>query len=153
MRNLRKPWEESKSELTFQAYLFSAVGQCCDICGFRGAHASPPYFCKLRYFSFKIYWMFFFSFFINSFIKKSLNGFQLTVRPWILVPDARKTLIWHSHFHFCTVRCKKKPLIFSVPFNIRTGDTLPPFPKVMDPPLCEIDGFLWGFQFTWEWYI
>ena len=27
-------------------------------------------------------------------------NFQLTIRPWILVPYARKTLIWHSDFQF-----------------------------------------------------
>ena len=32
--------------------------------------------------------------------KKSANIFQLTLRPWILDPDARKTLIWHSDLHF-----------------------------------------------------
>ena len=24
----------------------------------------------------------------------------IAIRPWILVPDARKTLIWHSDFHY-----------------------------------------------------
>ena len=26
--------------------------------------------------------------------------FQLTIRPWIFVPDARKTFFWHADFHF-----------------------------------------------------
>ena len=26
--------------------------------------------------------------------------FQPTIKPWILVPDARKALIWYSDFHF-----------------------------------------------------
>ena len=40
---------------------------------------------------------------------KSANFFKLTVGPWILVPDARKTLIWHLDFLFFWGRAPQTP--------------------------------------------
>ena len=77
--------------------------------------APPPlYFCRLRYFS--------------------LIFFKLTLRPWILVPDARKMLGFFLQFHFLRAFVEKKPChAFPRTFGVRMGAT--PIPKFLDPPL------------------
>ena len=60
--------------------------------------------------------------------------FSLTIRHWILVPDARKTLIWHSDFHFLHTFGTKKFQFFQC-LRCSHGGVHSPFPKFMDPPL------------------
>ena len=60
--------------------------------------------------------------------------FQLTIIPWILVPDARKTFIWHSDFHFLRTFSAKKNFSFFPCLRPLHGGYAP-FPKFLDPPL------------------
>ena len=82
----------------------------CDKNTFRG-NFQPLYFCRLTY--------------------SSLIFFQLTTRPWILVPGARKTLIWHFDFIFLLLPLHASRLGGSH----GGGELCPPFPKFLDPPL------------------
>ena len=71
------------------------------------ARTPPPYFCRLRLFLIKTF-------------------FQLTIKSWILVPDARKTLTCTLIFIF----------IFPAPLAFTWGGRYAPFLKFLDPPLC-----------------
>ena len=46
---------------------------------------------------------------------------QLTIRPWILVPNARETLIWGSDFLFFWQRVPKTPCFRLRVFGVRMG--------------------------------
>ena len=51
---------------------------------------------------------------------------QITIKPWMLVLDARKTLIWHADFYFCAPSVLKKCHFIAPSAFTREGGT-PPF--------------------------
>ena len=59
---------------------------------------------------------------------------MLTIKPWIWVPNARKTLIWHfDFFHFV------RTFGFFRAFGVRMGGGgYAPFPKFLGPPLLYV---------------
>ena len=63
---------------------------------------------------------------------------QLTIRPWILVPNARETLIWGSDFLFFWQRVPKTPCFRLRAFGVRMGG------GGATPPLSKIAGSVPG---------
>ena len=67
---------------------------------------------------------------------------RVTIRPWILVPDARKTFIWHADFFFFfflrSFSAKKISHGFGVLMGVCPHENAEALPKVLDPPLIHM---------------